>query len=287
MPRRGGQLRETRSQPRRWDLTADERRTIEAARGGRVGAGEVLRTVLAFPSLAVPLLRSALAGAAGAVRDHGALAFLIDARRVRRVVPDAAIGVQWHGEDFFVGVLTRHTNPDARALEIGCGTGRITRRIAPHVRALVAGDISREMLSEARANLGGFPNVEFAETRGFTLSEFPDESFDLVFSHDVLTQFQPNQALAMLDSAHRVLRPGGVCVASFVTVDRPAWAGRHLERVRQAARSGRFGATMTCPYTSDQLAILFRTAGFDLVEAQHASLDDAADPAHFVVVGRA
>lgn len=272
---------------RRWELTDDERQRIAAVRGGRVGAGEVVRTVLAFPSLALPLVKTAIAGAIGAVRDHGALVFLVDARRVRTVVPDAAIGVQWQGEEFFVDVLLGRTSPDASALEIGCGTGRITRRIAPYVKELVAADISREMLAEARANLAEAPNVRFVPTGGFTLSEFPDGSFDLVFSHDVFTQFQPNQVLALLDSARRVLRPGGLCVISFVTIDRPAWAARHLERVREAARSGRFGPSLTCPFTSGQLEALLRTAGFEVVDARHASLDDDADPSHFVAIGRA
>jgi SAM-dependent methyltransferase len=43
----------------------------------------------------------------------------------------------------------------ARVLELGCGPGKITRELAPHVERIDAIDISRPMIEKARAEAGG------------------------------------------------------------------------------------------------------------------------------------
>ena len=272
---------------RRWELTEEELRRIKADRPGSVSVVEIARTLIGEPSLVLPLARAAAAGAVSAVRNDGALISIVEGNRIRSVVPDAATGAHWHGEQFFVDMVAAHVGEDASALEIGCGGGRITRLIAPSVRHLVAADVSQVLLDEARTNLAAVDNVRFIQTAGFTLSEFPDASFDAVYSHDVFVQFELNETLAMLDSARRVLRGRGICVVSFVTIDRPAWSKRQLEVVRAAARLGRFGRTVRRPYTAAQIEALYRAAGFDVIDTRYASLDDDADPAHFVAVGQA
>jgi SAM-dependent methyltransferase len=52
---------------------------------------------------------------------------------------------------------------DARVLDAGCGTGELARRIAPHVSAVDAVDVSPAMLAVARA--GAPPNVTWIEGR--------------------------------------------------------------------------------------------------------------------------
>lgn len=53
-----------------------------------------------------------------------------------------------------------------RVLDLGCGTGEIARRLAPHVRQIAAVDRSPPMLAEARALPGGdAPNVTWIAGR--------------------------------------------------------------------------------------------------------------------------
>lgn len=95
----------------------------------------------------------------------------------------------------------------AKILEIGCGTGYLTRIMAgifPQADIL-ATDIAPEMIAAARANLGHLPNVRFALEDGEHLQT--SETFDLIISNAVFQWFNdyPAAYAGFLDR----LRPGG------------------------------------------------------------------------------
>jgi SAM-dependent methyltransferase len=96
-------------------------------------------------------------------------------------------------------------------VEIGCGVGRMTARLAELARSVIATDVSHEMLERARANLAGRDNVTFRLVPGDgTLSEVADGSADVVFSYITL-QHVPNvrAQLRYFEEAARVIGPGG------------------------------------------------------------------------------
>jgi|RhiMetdeSRZDD1v2_1073273.scaffolds.fasta_scaffold02027_9 ubiquinone/menaquinone biosynthesis C-methylase UbiE len=97
---------------------------------------------------------------------------------------------------------------EARALEIGCGTGAISRVIAgrPGIGEVVGVDPSPVLVDKGRALAADIPNVTFLEGNGRDLAH-EDASFDLVVVHRVLSHVpSPEQVLA---EAFRVLRRGG------------------------------------------------------------------------------
>jgi SAM-dependent methyltransferase len=91
------------------------------------------------------------------------------------------------------------------ALELGAGTGLVTRRVAPHVRSLVATDLAPGMLELARRSVTVSPCLSFAIVDYRMPLPFLDASFDLVLSG--LTYVQ--DAAAPLREVARVLRPAG------------------------------------------------------------------------------
>lgn len=91
-------------------------------------------------------------------------------------------GVRIDPERREVRLLRRHTPLEgARALEVGCGDGRLTRRIAGITRALVSTDVNRSDVATAQRLLSEHLDrkVRFAVDSAETLA-FQDHSFGLV-----------------------------------------------------------------------------------------------------------
>jgi SAM-dependent methyltransferase len=96
-------------------------------------------------------------------------------------------------------------------LEIGCGVGRMTRRLAELFGHVVAVDISAEMLKRCQENLAAFDNVTYGLVSGDgTLTGLENQSLDAVFSYITL-QHVPRQRAQLwyLSESARVLRSGG------------------------------------------------------------------------------
>lgn len=74
---------------------------------------------------------------------------------------------------------------DATVLEIGCGVGRMTRYVAPHVGRLLALDVSGEMLRRARDRSPALGNVDWIEGDGVSLAALGNASVDLAFAYIV------------------------------------------------------------------------------------------------------
>jgi ubiquinone/menaquinone biosynthesis C-methylase UbiE len=98
--------------------------------------------------------------------------------------------------------------PAAQVLEIGCGTGAVSRMLArrPGVDRVIGIDPSAVFVERARALAGDIGNLAFEQGDGRALP-FADEGFDVVVVHQTLSHVpQPERLVA---EAHRVLRPGG------------------------------------------------------------------------------
>lgn len=101
------------------------------------------------------------------------------------------------------------TGADA-VLEIGCGVGRMTRVLAARARAVIALDVSDEMLRLARDLNPGLQNVRWLLGDGLALAGVADGSVDACISL-VVFQHLPDPAIALgyVREVGRVLRPGG------------------------------------------------------------------------------
>jgi len=116
--------------------------------------------------------------------------------------------------------------PGMEVLDVGCGTGAVTRILAERVSPgrVVGLDLSEERLSVARelAKERGVSNVEYirADVRALDLEE---QQFDLAYSR-CLFQYLPAQAgLDTLAEMKRLARPGGTVVVADLD-------GNHLYR---------------------------------------------------------
>lgn len=98
------------------------------------------------------------------------------------------------------------------ALDLGCGSGRVTAALAPGIGAVLGIDVSGEMLRAARRRCGRAANVLLARTSGRDLACLPDRAFDLVLAVDCfpyLVQAGGGLAAKHVAEGARVLASGG------------------------------------------------------------------------------
>ncbi len=142
-------------------------------------------------------------------------------------------GNQWDEDEFFatgqveVGIVMRMVAEWApglaqeRALDFGCGVGRLTQALCAYFDHCDGVDIAPSMIEQARAfNRYGERCAYHVNDRA-DLSLFPDDQFDLVLSLIVLQHIQPAYALAYVREFVRVLKPGGVVVFQLPHHDPP------------------------------------------------------------------
>ncbi|HZE29129.1 MAG TPA: class I SAM-dependent methyltransferase [Gaiellaceae bacterium] len=93
-------------------------------------------------------------------------------------------------------------DPDSAVLDLGAGTGKLTRALVPHFARVVAvepDDAMRAVLEEV------VPGAEALAGRGEAIP-LPDESVDAAFSAEAFHWFASDESVAEIA---RVLRPGG------------------------------------------------------------------------------
>jgi len=150
--------------------------------------------------------------------------------------------------------------PNAEVLEVGCGSGPITRALArwPGVRLAVGIDPWESFITEARARSGDIAKLSFQQGDGHALP-FDDQSFDVIVLHTTLSHMRdPVTALA---EAHRVLRVGGtLSVCEPDPYVRPFAVAAH-DPLQTAYEAG-IDAAYERPWVARQLPRLVQAAGF-------------------------
>lgn len=94
-------------------------------------------------------------------------------------------------------------------LEIGCGSGRVGRHVAPHCARWIGCDVSRKMLDHAREDLVDMSNVSFQELNGYDLADIESGSIDVVYCTAVLMHLDEWDRFRYFQEAGRILKPGG------------------------------------------------------------------------------
>ncbi len=140
-----------------------------------------------------------------------------------------------------------------RAVEIGCGLGRMTRAFAAQFAEVHGVDISPAMIEKARHRLGDIQNVRLHVGSGDSLAPLPDAAFDLVFSYIVFQHIPSKPAIEnYVYEAGRVLRPRGVFKfqlngdqsPAYLTHERDSWLGETFSLQEAETMLVRYGFSL-------------------------------------------
>lgn len=127
-----------------------------------------------------------------------------------------------------------------RALDFGCGAGRLTRALAARFESVVGVDVADAMLDKARALNADLHKVTWTHNTRSDLAVIPDRSIDFIYSNLVLQHMPPTLSMTYVQEFGRVLASAG-CAVFQVPAVRPAVSearpGRPLwRRIARRAR---------------------------------------------------
>jgi 2-polyprenyl-3-methyl-5-hydroxy-6-metoxy-1,4-benzoquinol methylase len=131
--------------------------------------------------------------------------------------------------DAILRVLSSLALRQPRIIDLGCGTGWLTERLAAY-GPVTGVDLSDEAVAEARRRA---PHVEYIAANFFDMP-LPDGQFDVVISQDVLAHVAEQRGYVAL--AARLLKPGGhmiITTTNRFVVERmalPPQPPEHIER---------------------------------------------------------
>jgi ubiquinone/menaquinone biosynthesis C-methylase UbiE len=132
-------------------------------------------------------------------------------------------GNKWDKEEFFetgrkdlanafdllksAGVNLRY----GKALDFGCGVGRLTQALGDKFGEVHGVDIARPMIGLANS-YNTKANVSYHHNAKDDLSLFQDGEFDFIYTLITLQHMEPQYAKRYIKEFIRILRPGGTCI---------------------------------------------------------------------------
>jgi len=187
-------------------------------------------------------------------------------------------------------VLRRHLKPDYVVLDYGCGPGFMARAVSPHVRKVVACDISPGALACASV-LNSAPKIEYFNVSDTAWIREWQGRIDLAYAFAVAQHLSDSMLAEGLRTIRGLLRLGGLALV-HVVINAPGWR-TEADWVNDHSLQGRLRLrhALHCFSRSTlQVVGLVRNAGFvdpELIPlAELTNVDDDIGKQHLLVSRR-
>ncbi len=160
--------------------------------------------------------------------------------------------------------------PQDDILEFGCGVARIGLELAPRCHTWTGADVSANMLATAAERLRGLNNVRLVRLQRVGLDQLESNSFDLVYSTNMLAHLDEMDRWRYVKDAFRVLRAGGrLCIDNVDLESEEGWgafsSGAELSQELERP------PYLPTPSTAAELTMYALRAGFGQVQAHKRS----------------
>ena len=164
-----------------------------------------------------------------------------------------------------------------KALDFGCGPGRLTQALAEHFREVHGVDIAASMIAKAQElNRHGERCIYHLNDR-LDLQLFEANTFDLVYSWLVLQHMPKQLALGYIAEFARVTKPGGVMVFQIPDRRQDARSGGHMgeDNLPLEFWRGQEPLMLMCETPYAEVVKVLEEAGARVIEVEE---DSRADP---------
>lgn len=149
--------------------------------------------------------------------------------------------------------VAREIEKNDIVLECACGTGAISRYIAPKCRRLIATDFSKGMLRQASKNCQKYNNIKLRRA-DMTQLKCPDNKFDKVVAGNVIHLL--DKPYAAIKELERVCKVGGkIIIPTYINASH----GVNKKAVHLLELAG---ADFKRQYDIDSYKKLFEDAGY-------------------------
>jgi ubiquinone/menaquinone biosynthesis C-methylase UbiE len=200
-------------------------------------------------------------------------------------VPDKQ-GGKWETEEFFESgraevrqlldycaslniIFAKH-----RALDFGCGVGRLTQALAEHFDEVVGIDIADSMVKHA-ASYNRYPvTCRYLVNSTPDLRQIPDQSVDMVYSNKTLQHMEPNIGKGYIREFFRVARRGGPVIFQMASQPKSPLRDRikkclprPLVNLSWRLRTGSAAAMEMYWVAKEEMIEFLHSVGADVVDA--------------------
>jgi ubiquinone/menaquinone biosynthesis C-methylase UbiE len=138
-----------------------------------------------------------------------------------------------------------------RALDFGCGVGRVTRAFATRFDRVDGVDIAPSMIRFADEHNGNTDRCWYHTNRSPNLRLFESNTFDFVYSRIVLMHIPPRFTKQYITEFSRILRPGGLAVFHVPSSMPPIRRAIYETAVLRRRLIGRFAKVLGSRQGSD------------------------------------
>ena len=145
-------------------------------------------------------------------------------------------------------------------VELGCGTGAFTEKIASKTTSMCATDLSDSLLAVARKRIGDDPKV-IIQKENCMATSFQSESIDSVFMANLIHVVESPRTL--LQECHRILRKGGnLVIVTFTDHEMKLW--EKIKMGLRFAKSWGKPPAHTHSFSPEDLTSMMKDAGFEI-----------------------
>jgi len=162
-------------------------------------------------------------------------------------------------EDEDTPFLSRFINSNSTVLDVGCGTGRVIRNMAPLCKKIYGLDTSRISLKLAEKTMRS-KNVQLVHGDCTNMKMFTNSMFNLIFSRAVIVHLSREDTFLMLRESKRLLKPNGITSHDFPLLS------DYWNQFAQRAILRDFSFMRPKYYTLEEIKIIFNRLNFEIIE---------------------